>query len=155
MHEQILLITFKWATLLPWLVAYLYDQTHLFKQQLFENCWPNLQLWPLLAAWEWSTAQASVMEIRILVEALQLSTHRNLTTQPVVAHVQELEIQLRKLHWDTPVDLIVVDIQRGQACRKLHLWQIKFQQVPGQVHNLGCLVQPKYHGCVTFELVPW
>ena len=94
---------------------------HLFKQQLFGKCWPNLQLWPLLAAWEWSTAQASVMEIRILVEALQLSTHWNLTTQPVVAHVQELEIQLGKLHWDTPVDLIVVDIQRGQACRKLHL----------------------------------
>ncbi|KAM2200342.1 hypothetical protein ACFX1R_000300 [Malus domestica] len=70
---------------------------------------------------EWSIAQASVMEIRILVEALQLSAHQNLTTQLVVAHVQELEIQLGRLHWDTPVDFIVVDIQRGQACRKLHL----------------------------------
>ncbi|KAM1711986.1 hypothetical protein ACFXTN_002161 [Malus domestica] len=70
---------------------------------------------------EWSTAQASVMEIRILVEALQLSAHQNLTTQLVVAHVQELEIQLGRLHWDTPVDLIVFDIQRGQACQKLHL----------------------------------
>lgn len=62
----------------------------------------------LLAAFKRSTAQTTVVEIRRAVEALQLPTHRNLPTQPVVAHIQVLQVQRRQLSWKTTRYLVVV-----------------------------------------------
>ena len=61
------------------------------------------------------------MEISRGIEALQLPAHWNLTTQPVVAHVQELQIHLGQAHRNTACDLVMVEIQRSQALGKIHL----------------------------------
>jgi hypothetical protein len=45
----------------------------------------------LFAVSKWSSAQAPVMEISGVIKALQLTTYRNLATQPVVTHVQGLQ----------------------------------------------------------------
>lgn len=66
--------------------------------------------WALLAAWEWSTTETPVMEIRCVVEALQLPAHRNLTAQPVVAHIEELQFHLGQLVRNTPCEPVMVQI---------------------------------------------
>ena len=94
----------------------------------------------LLAGWQWSATQAPVVEIRHLIKALQLPTSRNMTTQPIIAHVQVLQIQRGQPRWKTPIDLIMVQIQRRQALRKSHLTQIKLEHVPRKVNDLNGLV---------------
>jgi hypothetical protein len=81
------------------------------------------------------------------------TTHRNLTTQPIITHIQELQIQCGHRHRNAPGDLVVVKIQRRQALGELHLGQIELEQVPRQIHDLCGLVGAKNHGCVAFELV--
>lgn len=106
-----------------------------------------------LAAGKRRAAQAPVVKIRGVVEALQLTTHWNLTTQPVITHIQELQIQCRHLHRNAPVDHVVVKIQWSQALGELHLGQIELEQVPRQVHNLRGLVRAENHRRVSFEHV--
>jgi hypothetical protein len=94
------------------------------------------------------------MEIRRGVQALQLPTHWNLTTQPVVAHIEQHQIiQFGQLCRNTPRDPVMVQVHGSQAGGKHHFGQIKFQHVPRQIHNLGGLVQTEYYRRVAFELV--
>lgn len=94
-----------------------------------------------LAAGEWRAAQAPVVKIRGVVEALQLTSHWNLPTQPVITHIQELQIECRHLRRNAPVDLVVVKIQRSQGLGERHLGQIELEQVSRQVHDLRGLAR--------------
>lgn len=56
-------------------------------------------------------AQALVMEVgRIIEPGLQFSTLRNLTAQPIVAHIEGLKSQLSHHLRNAPVDLVMVDV---------------------------------------------
>ena len=63
-----------------------------------------------LAAGKRRTTQTLVMKIGIHIKALQPPSHWNLTTQPVVADVQVLEIQCGQLHRKLTVDFVMAQI---------------------------------------------
>lgn len=86
--------------------------------------WPNIPIFETdqfapvsLAGYvERSTAQAPVVEVSGIVEAsLQVPSLRNLPTEPVVAHIEGLQLQLGHHLRDAPIDLVVVDIKKCQA----------------------------------------
>uniref|UniRef100_A0A803R9W0 Uncharacterized protein n=1 Tax=Cannabis sativa TaxID=3483 RepID=A0A803R9W0_CANSA len=82
------------------------------------------------------------MEIRRVLEALQIPTHRNLPTQPIIAHIETAQIiQCGQSHRKTPNYLIMIKIQRGQALGKLNLRHIKLQQIPRQVYKLDSFIR--------------
>lgn len=94
------------------------------------------------------------MEVHRVIEALQPPAHRNLPTQPVVAHVQELELQTRHSLRNRPVYLIMVHVQGRQALIKIHLRQVELELVPRDVDVVRALVPSEHQRCVPLKPVP-
>ena len=84
----------------------LFSSTFIFDRQL-----PKLSCsGALLAAREWITAEAPVMKVRGVVEVLQVPTHWNLTTQPVITDIEELQLNFSQLLRNTPCEFVVIQI---------------------------------------------
>lgn len=97
--------------------------------------------------------QAPVMKIRIMIKLLQVSTLRNLPTQTIVTHIQELQTCSRQRFRQISINLIMIHIKIRQARWKLHIRHIKPELIPRKISYLNCLVCPKKHSEITRQLV--
>ncbi|PKI54200.1 hypothetical protein CRG98_025433 [Punica granatum] len=89
------------------------DSTHLTQlNDIFIVQHHQLKREPYSGVVERRTAQTPVMEVTRVVElSLQLFPLRNLTTQPIVTHIQTLQLQLSHHLWNAPINLVMVNVQ--------------------------------------------
>lgn len=89
-------------------------------------------------AWrQGSPTKAPIMEIRVLVEPVQLPSGRDRSTQTIVTNVQELQLrQTGQRGWNAPIDLVMAHINRNQTRIELEISHVELQQIPRQIDLL-------------------